>query len=98
MIWGDYHIHTIYSGNNGHAVKLINVLESNTQCMNVVGVGTNVHENDYEDSNVGCYATVAEMITGEINDELTAFTSGYWYINSEKGVIDLRPYLDEENA
>ena len=86
------------SGNNGHAVKLINVLESNTQYMNIVGVGTNVHENDYEDSDVGYYATVAEMITGEINDELTAFTSGYWYINSEKGVIDLRPYLDEENA
>ena len=86
------------SGNNGYAVKIIYTQESNTQYMNIVGVGSNVHENDYEDSDVGYYANVAEMITGEKSDELTTFTSGYWYINSEKGVIDLRPYVDEENA
>ena len=83
------------SGNNGHAVKLINVLESNTQYMNIVGVGSNVHENDYSDSNVGYYPTVALMLSGEINDELTTFTSPYWVIDEVNGIIDLKP-LNEE--
>ncbi len=87
-----------FSGNSSYAVTLIRSVESNTQYMNLVGVGANVHEFTDSDSDVGYYANVQEMVNGEINDELTTFTSPYWYINSDKGTIDIRPYLDEENA
>ncbi len=83
------------SGNNGYAVKLINRFEHNTQWMNIVGVGTNVHENDYNDSGVGYYSTVLQMLQGEINDELTTFTSPYWVIDEINGIINLKPLIEE---
>ena len=74
--------------------SIINQVESrDLTYSNIVGVGVS---SGVKGNSEGCgYSSISQMINGEINDELTTFTSPYWVIDDVNGIIDLKP-LNEE--